>query len=77
MGSSLFEDGGAFVGGGSGGEDVVDEEDIAVGGEGSALFQRKSSGEIFEALFAAEGRLGSGVAGAAEQVAARETAEFG
>ena len=77
MGSGFFKHGGAFVGGGTGGEDVVDEEEIAVGGKGSSLFEREGTGEVLEALFPAEGGLRGGVAGAAQEIAARETAEFG
>ncbi len=65
----IEEDFGAFVGGGSGGEDVVDEDDGFVFNEGGgASFDGESIFEVFESFGSAEACLCLGVAGSAEGV---------
>ena len=65
----VLEDLGAFVEGGSGGEHVVDEEDVAAF-EGALTAGLRAEGEgvleIGEAVFAIEGGLAGGIALAAE-----------
>jgi hypothetical protein len=75
-GAFLFEDGGAGVGGGAGGEDIVDEEDGSAGGVACGAPAEVEGGfEIEEPVFAAEGGLGGGVAEAAEGVDDGEAGE--
>ena len=72
----MFEDGGAGVGGGACGEDIVDEEDGSAGGvAGGAPAEVEGGFEIEETVFAAEGGLGGGVAEAAEGVDDGEAGE--
>lgn len=60
----FFQDVGAMLGGGTGGEDVVDEENAAVfEARGEFFFQHEGVFEIDEALLACEASLGDGVAG--------------
>jgi hypothetical protein len=75
-GTFVFEDGGAGVGGGACGEDIIDEEDGSAGGvAGGAPAEVEGGFEIEEPVFAAEGGLGGSVAETAEGVDDGEAGE--
>ena len=80
LGAGLFEDAGALVGCGAGGEDIVHQEDgfvfDLIGGAGEAA-EADGAFEVFEAGGAVEVGLVAGGAGAAEDVGDGEVGGFG